>query len=147
MVEIEHWVSLDSNSTDDISATRTAVSATLHKTNSSDQHITRLLILQTSMEKATVVTMGFNNLKTAFDPLSEEDAKSLLIVLLEELNNLYPLYLCTDITSDRFIEEEIFNESTMDCMDLLLIGASCSHFFQDGGPCHVSKRIKTFLAE
>jgi hypothetical protein len=44
--------------------------------------------------------------------------------LLEELNNLYPLNLCTDIICDRYLEEDVFDDSTMDRTDLVLIGAS-----------------------
>jgi hypothetical protein len=51
--------------------------------------------------------MGFDNLKAAIDPISKEDEKTLLCLLLEELNNnLYPLNLCTDTVCDRFMEEE-----------------------------------------
>jgi hypothetical protein len=50
--------------------------------------------------------------------------KSLLTLLLEELNNIYPLNLATDIFCSRFIGDDIFYESTMDHMDLMLIGTS-----------------------
>jgi hypothetical protein len=53
--------------------------------------------------------------------MSEDDEKSILDLLLEELNSLYPLNLCTDVFCDRFMEEEVFSENTM---DLVLIGAS-----------------------
>ncbi len=56
--------------------------------------------------------------------MSEDDEKSLLVLLLEELNSLYPLNLCTDVFCDRFMEEEVFSENTMDGPDLVLIGAS-----------------------
>jgi hypothetical protein len=39
------------------------------------------------------IVTGFDNLKTAVDPMSEEDKKSLLILLLEELDNLFPVNL------------------------------------------------------
>jgi hypothetical protein len=50
--------------------------------------------------------------------------KSLLILLLEEPNNIYPLNLAADIFCDRVIGDDIFYESTMDHMDLMLIGTS-----------------------
>jgi hypothetical protein len=40
--------------------------------------------------------MGFDNLKVAVDPMSEEYEKALLCLILEELSNLYPLHLCSD---------------------------------------------------
>jgi hypothetical protein len=58
------------------------------------------------------------------EPLSEEDEKALLVFLLEELNNLYPLNLGTDVICDRFMEDEVFTEGVMDRTDLVLIGAS-----------------------
>jgi hypothetical protein len=60
----------------------------------------------------------------AVDPLSKEDEKSLLVLLLEELNNLYPLKLGTDIICNRFSEEKVFDESTMNRRDLVLNDAS-----------------------
>ncbi len=48
----------------------------------------------------------------------------LLNVLNEELNNLYPVSLCMDIVCDRFMEEDVFNDSAMDHTDLVLIGGS-----------------------
>jgi hypothetical protein len=44
--------------------------------------------------------------------------------LLDELNNLYPVNLCTDVICDRFMEEDVFDDSTQDRTDLVLIGAS-----------------------
>ncbi len=60
----------------------------------------------------------------SYQPLSEENEKSLLVLLLKELNNLYPLNLGMDIVCDRFMEDNVFDDSTMDCMDPALIGAS-----------------------
>jgi hypothetical protein len=93
-------------------------------TSSSGQHIIRLPVTQNSLEKATFITIGFDNLKTAVEPISEEEEKALLVLLLEELNNLYPLNLCTDVVCDRFLEEDVFDDSALDRTDLVLIGAS-----------------------
>jgi hypothetical protein len=45
--------------------------------------------------------MGFDNLKTAVNPMSEEDEKAILVLLLKELSDPYPLNFCTDIICDR----------------------------------------------
>ncbi len=126
IAEIEHWVSITATGTDEISATRKAFMSTLRtdKNNNSMQHIIRLPINQHSLEKATFVTLGFDNLKTVVDPISEDEEKALLVLLLEELNNLYPLNLCTDVICDRFLEEDVFDDSAMDRTDLVLIDAS-----------------------
>jgi hypothetical protein len=126
IAEIEHWVSITATGTDEISATRSAFMNTLRTDTNSNtgQHIIRLPVSQHSLEKTTVVTIGFDNLITAVDPISEEEEKSLLVFMLEELNNLYPLNLCTDIVCDRFLEEDVFDDSAMDRTDLVLIGAS-----------------------
>jgi hypothetical protein len=126
IAEIEHWVSITAIGTDEISAMRKAFMSTLRtdKNNNSMQHIIRLPINQNSLEKATFVTLGFDNLKMAVDPISEDEEKSLLVLLLEELNNLYPLNLCTDVICDRFLEEDVFDDSAMARTDLVLIGAS-----------------------
>ncbi len=56
--------------------------------------------------------------------MSEEDEKSILVLLLDELNSLYPLNLSTDMICDRFMEDDVFDEKTTDRMDLVLIGVS-----------------------
>jgi hypothetical protein len=91
---------------------------------STAQHIIRLPTSQTSTEKATFVTAGFDNLKTAVEPITEDEEKTLLNLLIEELNNLYPVSLCMDIVCDRFMEEDVFDDSAMDRTDLVLIGGS-----------------------
>jgi hypothetical protein len=91
---------------------------------STEQYIIRLPSSQTSTEKTTFVTTGFDNLKTAVEPISEDEEKTLLNLLIEELNNLYPVNLCMDIVCDRFLEEDVFDDSAMDRMDLVLIGGS-----------------------
>jgi hypothetical protein len=100
LAEIEHWVSSTSNGNDNISATRSAFMSSLRtvKHVRTHQQIIRFPASQTNSEKLTFVTMGFDNLKMAVNPLSEEDEKAGLILLLEELNNLYPLNLGMDIT-------------------------------------------------
>ncbi len=62
--------------------------------------------------------------------------KSLQVVLIEELNSLYPVNLSTDIVCDRIMESDVFDEGTMDHMDLVLFGAS-----------HLSKIWKHFNLE
>jgi hypothetical protein len=84
----------------------------------------RLPATQCTSEKIPFVSVGFDNLKTAVDPLGEEDEKALITLLIDELNNLYPVNLCTDIVSDRFMEDDVFAGDSMDRTDLVLIGAS-----------------------
>ncbi len=126
MAEVEQWVLSTMQGTDDISATRKAFANSLCTSTLSHAHnyILRLPATQTNSEKVSFLVSGFDNLKTAVEPLSEEDEKALLVLLLEELNNLYPLNLCTDVICDRFMEDEVFTEGTTDRTDLVLIGAS-----------------------
>jgi hypothetical protein len=69
LAPIEHWIRLTLYGTDDISATRTALTATLRTKTSirSGQHIIRLRlpvpVLQSSMEKATFITARLDILK------------------------------------------------------------------------------------
>jgi hypothetical protein len=84
----------------------------------------RLPASQHSSEKVTFLSVGFDNLKTAVDPLVEEDEKALISLMIDELNNLYPVNLCADIICDRFMEDEVFSSDTVDRTDLVLIGAS-----------------------
>jgi hypothetical protein len=88
------------------------------------QHIIRLPASQHTCEKLSFVLVGFDNLKTAVDPLSKEDEKALISLMLDELNNLYPVNLCSDIICDRFMEDEVFAGDIMDRTDLMFIGAS-----------------------
>jgi hypothetical protein len=99
---------------------------TLHLSipGSTVQHIIRFPISQTSTDKATFITTGFDNLKTVVEPISEDEEKNLLNLLIEELNNLYPVSLCMDVVCDRFMEKDVFEDSAMDRMDLVLIGGS-----------------------
>jgi hypothetical protein len=126
LAEVEHWVHITASGTDDISATRKAFMATLRSdsTEHATQHIIRLPVSQTSTEKGTFVTTGFDNLKTAVEPICEEDEKSLLVLLIEELNDLYPLNLAVDIICDRFMDGDVFEENMTDRTALILIGAS-----------------------
>jgi hypothetical protein len=112
--------------TDDISATRKSFATSLrtNKSKSAFQHVIRLPPSQTSGKRMPFVVTGFDKLKTAVEPMCEEDEKSLLVLLLEELNSLHPMNLDTDIICDRFMEDEVFDERAMDRMDQVLIGAS-----------------------
>ncbi len=67
------------------------------------------------------LSIYFENTRVTLD---EEDEKSLISLMIDELNNLYPVNLCTDIICDRFMEDEVFTSDTMDRTDLVLIGAS-----------------------
>jgi hypothetical protein len=124
--EIGQWVQSTTVGTDDISATRKAFAASLRSDTSipAQHYIIRLPATQTSNERVPFVVTGFDNLKMAVEPMSEEDEKSLLILLLEKLNALYPVNLDTDVVCDRFMEDEVFDERSMDRTDLVLIGAS-----------------------
>ncbi len=70
------------------------------------------------------VIMGFDNLKTAVEPITEEEEKSLLILWIEELNSLFPLNLDMDFVCDRFTGDNVFEDRATDRTDLVLIGAS-----------------------
>ncbi len=126
LAEIEQWVNIASHGLDDISATRKAFANSLRASASLTlhEHIIRLPVSLVSSEKASFVVSGFDNLKSAIEPLEEEDEKSLLSVLVEELNGLYPVNLDTDIICDRFMESNVFEEANMDRTDLVLLGAS-----------------------
>jgi hypothetical protein len=126
MAEVEQWVISTMQGTDDISAACKAFTNSLRADTLSRAHdyILRLPASQTNSEKVSFLVSGFDNLKTAVEPMSEEDEKALLVLLLEELNSLYPLNLCTDVICDRFMEDEVFTECAMDRTDLVLIGAS-----------------------
>jgi hypothetical protein len=126
LAEIEHWVSTASVDTDEISATRKLFVDSLRTTNCIPdvQQIIRLPVSLTSQEKISMITTGFNNLNSAVEPISEEEEKTLLTLLLDELNDLFPVNLCTDVICDRFTEEDVFEDSTKDRTDLVLIGAS-----------------------
>jgi hypothetical protein len=57
--------------------------------STSHQHIIRLPSQQSGGERVPFV----DNLKTAVEPLTEEEEKSLLSLLVEELNSLFPVNL------------------------------------------------------
>ncbi len=101
MAEIEHWVSSTVHCSDDIYAARKAFAHSLRTDNWARTHdqIIRLPASQTNSEKVSFLITRFDNLKTAVEPMSEEDEKLLLVLLLEELNSLYPMNLCTDVRS------------------------------------------------
>jgi hypothetical protein len=98
IAEIGQWVQSTTVGTDDISATRKAFAMSLRSSTRTpaQQYIIRLPAMQTSNERVPFVVTGFDNLKTAVEPLSEDDEKSILTLLLEELNALYPVNLDTD---------------------------------------------------
>jgi hypothetical protein len=98
IAEIGQWVQSTTVGTDDISATRKAFAGSLRSSTCTpaQQYIIRLPATQTSNERVPFVVTGFDNLKTAVEPLSEDDEKSILTLLLEELNALYPVNLDTD---------------------------------------------------
>ncbi len=126
LAEIEHLVSMATHGYDDISATRRAFACSLRSTSSSGnhEHIIRLPTTLTTSERQSFVVSGFDNLKTAIEPLDEDDEKNLLAVLIEELNDLYPVNLDTDIICDRFMDSNVFEKANMDRTDLVLLGAS-----------------------
>jgi hypothetical protein len=126
LAEIGQWIHLTSVGTEDISATRKAFAASLRTDISSAplQYIIRLPHSQLSGEKVPFVVTGFDNLKTAIEPLSEEDEKVLISLLIEELNSLYPVNLDIDIICDRFTGDNVFDDKATDRKDLVLIGAS-----------------------
>ncbi len=126
LAEIQQWVHCTSIGTDDIFATRKVFATTLRTDTSSSahSHVIKLPSTQSGGERVSFVVSGFHNLKSAVDPMAEEDEKVLLVLLLEELNTLYPVNLDTDIVCDRFMEADVFYDKTTDRTDLVLIGAS-----------------------
>jgi hypothetical protein len=124
IAEIEQWIKSTSGN-DTISATRAIFKDSITAgTECTDQHtLIRLPITQTSTEKCTFESMGFGNLKTVVDPITEDFERYLLGSLIDELNSLYPLSLATEFVCDRFLEDEVFSE-TMNPTALVLIGAS-----------------------
>jgi hypothetical protein len=91
--EIENWIKQTSLGADTISATRAIFTDSL--TTDTDMHdqqiILRLPASQTNSEKFTYISTGFDNLKTAADPISEEFKKYLPTSLFDKLNNLFPM--------------------------------------------------------
>jgi hypothetical protein len=66
---------------------------------------------------------GFSNLKKVIEPISEDFERYMLSTLVDELNSLFPLSLATDFVCDRFLEEDVFDE-TKNRTALVLVGAS-----------------------
>jgi hypothetical protein len=126
LAEIEHWVSMASQGHDDISATRRSFANSLRSTSTSGkhEHVIKLPASLVNSERQSFVVSGFDNLKTAVEPMEEEEEKNLLALLIEELNDLYPVNLDTDFVCDRFTEKNVFEEENMDRTDLVLLGAS-----------------------
>ncbi len=131
MAEFGHWVRTVSQGVDDISATRTIFASSLlsessHHSTTTCEHLIRLPTSMVCTDKLPYIVAGFDNLKTAVDPLSEEDERVLLMSLLDELNSLFPVNLSTDVVCDRYTDStnEVFSDETMDRTDLVLIGGS-----------------------
>jgi hypothetical protein len=126
LAEIEHWVSMASQGHEDISASRRSFANSLRSTGTSGnhEHVIKLPATIVSAERLPFIVSGFDNLKTAVEPMEEEDEKNLLALLIEELNDLYPVNLDTDFSCDRFTENSVFDDENMDRTDLVLIGAS-----------------------
>jgi hypothetical protein len=122
IAEVELWIKLTSLGTDTISATRAIFMESLMTSiDTKDTHvILRLPASQTNGEKCTYVSSGLGNLKTAGDPISEEFEGYLLMSLVDELNNLFPVGLDTEFICDRHIDFEVFHESYMDRTALVL---------------------------
>jgi hypothetical protein len=121
MAEVEHWIRTVTHGIDDISAARNLFASNLrtlsaNSSSTSTDHLIRLPSSLTSTEKLPFIFAGLDNLKMAVEPVSEEDEKSLLVLLLEELNNLLPVNLCTDIVCDRYLDhkKDVFADETMD---------------------------------
>jgi hypothetical protein len=74
LAEIEQWVSCTGNSNDDISATRKAFMTSMRTSERTQQHqhILRLPASQHTNEKLLFISVGFDNLKTAVDPLARK---------------------------------------------------------------------------
>jgi hypothetical protein len=70
IAEIEHWVSITSIGTDEISASLSAFVETLLSGTScsTEQHMIRLPVFQTCMDKATFITTGFDTSKQQSNP-------------------------------------------------------------------------------
>jgi hypothetical protein len=56
--------------------------------------------------------MGFCNLKTVVEPITEDFERYILGSLIDELNSLFPLSLATDLVCERFLDEDVFSETT-----------------------------------
>jgi hypothetical protein len=67
--------------------------------------------------------MGFCNLKTVVEPITEDFERYILGSIIDELNSLFPLSLATDFVCDRFLDEDVFTETTNPTA-LVLVGAS-----------------------
>jgi hypothetical protein len=128
LAKIEHWICTVSHNTDEISAPRNFFATSLHtaKTLSIHEQIIRLPASLSSTERLPFIVTRFDNLKMAVKPMSKEDEKSLLVLLLEKLNSLFPVHLSIEIVCDRFMENKknVFEDETMDRTDLVLIDAS-----------------------
>ncbi len=57
------------------------------------------------------------------EPITEDFERYILGSLIDELNSLFPLSLATDFVCDRFLDEDVFSETTNPTA-LVLVGAS-----------------------
>ncbi len=123
LAKIEHWICTLSHGTDEISPACNSFATSLHtaKNLSTHEQIIRLPASLTSTERLPFIVTRFDNLKTAVKPMSKEDEKS-----LKKLNSLFPVHLSIEIVCDRFMENKnnVFEDETMGCTDLVLIDAS-----------------------
>jgi hypothetical protein len=71
------------------------------------------------------VSDGFGNLKTAAKPITEVEERTLLSLLIEELNNLFPLKLAEDFMSDRVIDDDNSGKPRTAWHWFSLVAASC----------------------
>jgi hypothetical protein len=126
LAEIVQWVHITTVGSEDISAMRRAFASSLRSGSpvSTHQQLIRLPITQSGGERVPFIVTGFDNLKTAVEPVSEEEEKTLLVLLLEELNSMYPVNLDVDIVCDRVMARDVFDERTTHHTDLVLTGAS-----------------------
>jgi hypothetical protein len=126
LAEIDQWVRQTARVNHDISATRTLwgkLIRTVEHGNDAKQTI-RLPISQDTLEMGTYTCTGFSNLVTAAGPIEECDEREVIHCLIQELNELFALGLNEDPIVDRFLEDEVFYDASVEKKLLILIGAS-----------------------
>jgi hypothetical protein len=101
MAEINQWVTYTSELHSDISATRTLwdtlIRSKAHGTDCSS--IIRLPLSQHKLEMGTFTSRGFSNLEAA-TPMNEETERTLVLSLIQDLNELFSSGLCTNPVID-----------------------------------------------
>jgi hypothetical protein len=125
MAEINQWVTYTSELNSDITATRTLWDTLIHtKVHGTDSNITMQLPLsQHKMEMGTFTSGGFSNLEAA-TPWNEKTERTLVLSLIQDLNELFSSGLCTNPVIDRFMEDEVFGSDAASKQPLILIGVS-----------------------